>query len=889
MTKPAFSSEVLALARDAYLARVTQWMRALVCFAPVVLTLMCVSAPAIASYVVSADEKTGLPTLTKGGVVAAGSHFAFWGANWAWAGMSSGFKVVEPYKYTFAGQNKSLDLDVSATIQRRSSKQMVWDFKLDAHSTRPNVMGGGMVFKFDLANFSAELGEPILLPDNRGWAWGREGKSRMEMRFEPPLANLYFELGKKSELRAFFYSGSIAQGKTQHTATLTLSGDMAIGPTLDERYGLADTSMWPVDNLDWKTSPLDLSFMNAPEAPAGKRGFVKADGSRLQFADGSAARFWGTNVSAYSIFGASKDVVRQQAKRLSALGFNLVRLHHHDSPWVNPNIFGDTKSVPDTQRLHAESLDRLDWWIKCLKDEGIYVWLDLHVQRMFKAGDAIVGFDEMRKGKDVADLKGYSYVNPSIQEAMKRFSAAYVTHTNPYTGLAHKDEPAIAAMLITNENDITHHFGNALLPDKQVPEHNRLYTAEAEKFARTYGLPPGKVWRSWEHGPSKLFLNDLERRFNAEMQTHLRALGVRVPIATTSSWGYSPLSSLPALATGDVVDVHAYGGVGQLEKNPLLGPNLTHWMSAGQVVGKPMTVTEWNAEPFPTPDRHTLPLFVAGTASHQGWSGLMHYAYMQEPIRGPGTASNWHASNDPALLATLPAAALMYRQGHVQEATTTYVFDPGAEMLFNQAISPANSPALRTAAERGKLVIAMPQTRELPWLTPSLIPKKTVVLRDPSVPVLDAHATQATSDTGEIVHNWGLGTYTINTARTQAAMGWIGDASIALQDVTIKAITRNATVAVQSLDGLPIVQSRDLLISLGTRAVPKANNQVPYHVEPLEAELSIRALKGLKLSMRDAQQQVKDVPMRYRDGTYTIKLDHTTRTNWLFLRAAQLN
>ena len=34
--------------------------------------------------------------------------------------------------------------------------------------------------------------------------------------------------------------------------------------------------------------------------------------------------------------------------------------------------------------------------------------------------------------------------------------------------------------LITNENDVTQHFGNALLPDKRVPKHNQIYMAEAK-------------------------------------------------------------------------------------------------------------------------------------------------------------------------------------------------------------------------------------------------------------------------------------------------------------------------------------------------------------------------------------------------------------------------
>ena len=122
-------------------------------------------------------------------------------------------------------------------------------------------------------------------------------------------------------------------------------------------------------------------------------------------------------------------------------------------------------------------LERLDWWIKCLKDEGIYVWLDLHVQRHFKPGDGIEDFEEIAKGKPTADLKGFNYVNASIQAAMQRFTEDYVNHLNPFTGLRYKDDPAIIALLLTNENDVTHHFGNALLPDKKVPLHNAIYMA----------------------------------------------------------------------------------------------------------------------------------------------------------------------------------------------------------------------------------------------------------------------------------------------------------------------------------------------------------------------------------------------------------------------------
>jgi hypothetical protein len=572
-----------------------------------------------------------------------------------------------------------------------------------------------------------------------------------------------------------------------------------------------------------------------------------------------------------------------QAQRLSKLGFNLVRLHHHDSLWVNPNIFGDSKS-PDTRHLNTAAFDRLDWWIKCLKDEGVYIWLDLEVGRNFKAADGIDHFEEISRNKPTASLKGFNYVNDSIAQAMQRFNEAYVTHLNPYTGLRYKDDPAIAFMLITNENDVTNHFGNALLPDKHVPWHNFLYMAKAAEFAAAHTLPKDKTWRSWVHGPSKLFLNDLEQRFDAELIKQLRLLGVRVPIATTSTWGRNPLSSLPALTSGDIIDVHSYGGVSELEKNPLYGPNLVSWMAAAQVVDRPLSVTEWNVEPFPVPDRDVIPLYVAGSASLHGWDALMQFAYAQQPVTGRGRPSNWDAFNDPGLMATLPAAALLYRRQDVQEAKTAYIFAPTPDELFDRLISPANSVALRTAADKGKLLIALPRTAELPWLQKSEIPPGAKVITDPSVALIDKDAAETVSDTGEIRRNWDEGTYTINTPRTQAAMGWIGGKDVTLGNVEIKIATRNAAVAVQSLDGKPIGQSQSIMISLGARSVPSPNGQLPFNSEPVSGQLLIRAAKGLNVYSRDDARGRDRIPSSYANGQYRVDLDPRLGTYWLFMK-----
>jgi hypothetical protein len=678
----------------------------------------------------------------------------------------------------------------------------------------------------------------------------------------------------------FCFFGSIDWSLAARAPALS-SSVFSSPPAQNDRFGLQDSSTWPQNNLDWQISPVDLSFLNAPEKPAGRRGFVKAAGESLVFEDGSPARFWGTNLSAYVLFETSRDNVKLQAKRISALGFNLVRIHHHDSPWVNPNIFG--KDAVDTQTLDPVSLKKLDWWVKCLKDEGVYVWLDLHAQRSFTEGDHIYGFDEISKSGKVADLKGYNYVNLSIQQAMKRFNEAYLNHTNTYTGVAYKNEPAIMAMLISNENDITNHYGNALLPDKKVPLHNQQYMKLATEFASKKGLPSDKTWRSWEAGPSKLFLNDLEHTFDIDMISHLRGLGTNVPIATTNTWGGNTIYALPALTTGDIIDAHAYGKALELERNPLTSGNMVNWLSMSQVAGKPMSITEWNLSPFPTPDRHSSPLYIASAARLQGWDAVMLYAYAQSPLNDAGSPSNWHAFNDPALVATLPAAALLYRQGHVKEADSTYALTPDREQLFYQNNSPENSIAARTASEKGKLVVVMPKILELPWLQSGTIPLGAKVIHILNQSMIDTDATEVLSDTGEIRRDWTKGIYTINTPRTQAAMGWIGNEPVALQEITIDIKTRNASVAVQSLDGLPIKLSSSLMISLGAQAVPTGNS-LPFRYEPVVGQLTIHARKGLRLLKRTYYRKEMEIPVEFIDGKYLIKLKTPLETSWLFLK-----
>jgi len=171
----------------------------------------------------------------------------------------------------------------------------------------------------------------------------------------------------------------------------------------------------------------------------------------------------------------------------------------------------------------------------------------------------------------------------------------------------------------------------------------------------------------------------------------------------------------------------------------------------------------------------------------------------------------------------------------------------------------------------------------LPWLQKSTIPTAAKVFKDKRTSLIPDDATEVISDTGELKRNWDKGNLIINTANTQAVMGWIGGEEFNLNDVNITAITRNATIAVQSIDGMPINKSKNIMISLAARSLPEAEGQLPFLSEPIEGKLLIKALKGLKLFKRDINQKKQEVPISYKNGQYVITLDKSLGTYWLFL------
>jgi hypothetical protein len=812
-------------------------------------------------------------------------HYSFWGPNFSWANpVVKGVKTSDGVT-TFEIGVDTLGLDIAGKITKSGPGELTVEYGIAANKELRDITGGGLEFNLSLdAPVPGKGNAPVLLADSRGFKWEAAANDSISVAFDQPLPAAFFERGQQSAVRCFLVGKDVSPGTRKVAMKVRLPQGGAVRKSIDERYGRDDRASWYPETLGWDKWPVDVGFLN--ERPAGKHGRVKADGESLRFEDGTPVRFWGANLQAYALFRGKKEDVANQAKRIAALGYNLVRLHHHDSDWVSPNVF---EKGATTQKLDDAALDSLDWWVKCLKDEGIYVWLDLHVGRQFQKGDNIDGFAELAKQQGSG--KGFNYVNPRIEKLMQEFADKYVTRTNRYTGKTYVDEPALAFVLVTNENDLTFHFANLLLPDKGNPVHHRLFETQAREIARRAGLGAAAALKTWEPGPAKIVLNEIEHEYDVRAIARLRADGVKALVATTSFWGAQSVYSLPSLAAGDVVDVHSYGKAESLGTNPRYESNFISWIGAAQIAGKPLSITEWNVE-YPSRDRFIAPLYVAAIGSLQGWDAPMIYGYSQVPVEKPEKADTYSTWNDPALTALMPAAALMFRQGHVKEAQKTYRLDLSRENLYYANTSPDTSAAIRTLVERSKLTVGLPDIPELAWddALSSSNPNATA-FTDVTRDFIPQGQNYVESDTGELKRDWSLGIETIDTPLSQAAIGWIGRRRLALRDVTFDIQTPKAAVAVTSMDGKPIAESKKILVTMVAQVAAGADDKLPFVAQPVEGTIGVRAKEPLRLvplSPREnpggaAPERAKPILPARQGDLQSFTVTRGVATHWFLL------
>ena len=560
--------------------------------------------------------------------------------------------------------------------------------------------------------------------------------------------------------------------------------------------------------LLWNTMPVDISSAFGKKEVAGCHGFLKVDGEKFVFEDGTPARFWGVNFTSAANFPEYSHS-EKVAVRLARAGVNMVRFHQLDAEWSAPNIFRFAKGqrLENTRSFDEDSLDRLDYLVYCLKQNGIYIYLDFLTYRRFRIGDGVRNAALLPEA-----AKPYCVFDRTLIELQKEYNRNLLNHVNKYTGVAYKDEPAIALSEVVNECDLL----DAEYTKITVEPYRSELIERFRAYAKENGVDnPVADIDSRTDPLLRKFLLQVQIDYAREIIDDVRKTGARFPMTAMNR--ESDRTVILTNGVTDFSDSHAYwrGGTQSGFMNDPMSLQetnvITRQLVTNAIDGKPFFVSEWDA-PWPNEYRADVTLWTAAVGALQGWSGFTLHTYRY------GTAEQDHITeklgrsialggsysrglfdcyNDPAKMGLFYHAALLFRRGDVREADETTVY------------SLPESSYLSCATERHLKKVYSPRFEEWKKLRFGVSDKESKLLK--KVP------ENVTSITQELKRNVHEGIGYIDSPRTQVVYGFCrGERQTSAMRLAIK--NDFCTIAVSSLNDLPIAKTDTLLMTTVGRA-----------------------------------------------------------------------
>lgn len=551
-----------------------------------------------------------------------------------------------------------------------------------------------------------------------------------------------------------------------------------------------------------KGSALDFSFLQ--DAPAGKYGFIQAgkDG-KLTFenAPDKRIRFYGVNLCFNANF-LDKATVDRMADEFVRQGYNLVRIHHHDSAMLD-------KNAPDSLTLDPEQLDRLDYLFYRMKENGIYITTDFNTNRNFKPGDLI---------PESGGMKQLAPLSKAARNNWKEFVRRWMTHKNPYTGLTWGEDPALFCVNLINEDTLPFQWN--INPQTAQIYIERFKTwAEANGYAGAQATEAGRPFRK--------FLQELQQNSHREQIRFIREqLNMKTLLTSLNYINEAPLTLLRN--EFDVVDNHLYFDHPTSLEKPWQAPfgyaqlcaieqyaTLPRDLMPTRIFGKPFLVTEFN---YCFPNRHRAeggPLIGAYSAL-QNWNGLCRFAWShgkQKIINPQHPAEGFDAVNDPFARLSDRIAILMFRRGDIKAAKRKFVWQVNRE-IFDTDESfdfPADYQKLGLISQIGSAPSdSLPAGNVIGLSKKSKYPESLVHADiKNSWERLIRHKI-AVSDTEELRLDPKSKTFTVTSPRSESVTLPGGDLQAGIFGV--KGATCFQTAAAMSLDGKPLPESSDILV-----------------------------------------------------------------------------
>jgi len=560
-------------------------------------------------------------------------------------------------------------------------------------------------------------------------------------------------------------------------------------------------------------SKADFGFLL--DAPAGKYGFLESRNGHFYFKNGKRAKFWGVNIHSNRACFPSHKQAEDIAKRLAQLGCNIVRMHFLDNEAPGGVI---DPGYDDSQHFSASQMEKLDYFIYRLKENGIYVMFDtlgLGV-RKFKPGDGVEDCENIREGAG-----GISFFDKRIMELSRKFAFDFMSHKNPYTGNAYMDEPAIAMVEMTNENTLFADWIRAYFPPYYDKEIKDIWAGWLKDRGR---LPAG----DWPD--DKQFMFEIEKKYKIDMYNYLRSIGIKCPIGASNT-PYDNLA-LAADSHTDFTDIHPYWDLvyrsTRIHNRPMikqncLSPNtMVNVMASAKVKDKPLVLTEWGSV-WPNEWRAVDMLTTASYAALNDIDALFLYSY------NGGWGMSWDnlekklyhdtvVFDDPAKMGLFPLGALIFRGGGVAPSPNVRRVSYGFDELFDMKDPYSDRARFAGIAYVSRLEKVFGPGTEYP-----------------EAPDAAKNGTEIISDTGEISRDSQRGIFILKAPKIFSFSGFTGNAPAQeFGGIRFRSDSDFATFTIVSLDGEDISESRHLLLAAVGRVENTGQKIAPHSSKKTE-------------------------------------------------------
>ena len=599
---------------------------------------------------------------------------------------------------------------------------------------------------------------------------------------------------------------------------------MVAGVSLGDRKATfsaeQERDVYVVPNREWlplefnrevvKGSPLDFSFLQ--DAPAGKYGrILPSPTGKLTFekAPDRTIRLYGPNLC-FSASFLDKAKCDELAELFVRLGYNAVRIHHHDTELLDPK-------AKDTLTFDPAKLDKLDYLFYAMKKQGLYITTDLYTNRTFKPGDNIPECDFYNERQ----MKHLAPISQAARDNWKEFARRWMTHKNPYTGMTWGEDPALFCLNLVNEESLLF----VLKPNRIPPTVEVRYRKLFDEWKKKNNCR--KAEASLNDRMYRKFLAELQMKCHDEQLDYVRNT-LKVPCMLTSLNNMTDVELTLQRNKFDLVDNHSYFDHPTFPEKAWSFPKhysqrcaimqsatVPRNLMPTRIFGKPFLVTEFN---YVNPNVYRAeggPL-IGAYASLQDWDGLFRFAWSHGAgsIYKKGAPGGFDAVNDPLAQFSDRIAILMFRRGDVKKAEPRFsylvpekLFDTDDPLYFPQTFT-----HLGLIAQIGSNVADAKLPAGVVGIEPEAasLPSRLGNRKVSSLWEECLTRKIAVSSTGELQLNANAMTFAVAAPRSASVTLPKGDLDAGA--LRVRGADIFQTVAALSLDGEPLETSRSILL-----------------------------------------------------------------------------